>query len=305
MRTSNDKQFNILSLDGGGVRGIFSAHLLNLINSRLNIDIYSKFDLVVGTSTGSIVAAFVATGKCLSDLVKEFEQNASKIFKSRIFSKGHCRSKYDGKVLEIFLKNNFEDQKLGDIETPLIINATNASTGEVHVFKSVYQRKIRNEDYVRDGEVFLYKAILASCSAPTYFDPVNVSETILCDGGVWANNPAMVGYVDAIRNFKVTSENIRIFSIGTGRSENFYLPSKNWGLLTGWGKAKFVDFAMLTQTQYADNCANLILGKNYLRINPQIGDWKLDNCKVIPTLKSIAQTSFSHSSTSINDFLNL
>ena len=305
MRTSNDKQFNILSLDGGGVRGIFSAHLLDLMNSRLNIDIYSKFDLVVGTSTGSIVATFVATRKCLSDLVKEFEQNAPKIFKSRIFSKGFCRSKYDGKVLETFLKKNFEDQKLGEIETPLIINATNVSTGDVHVFKSAYQNKVRNGDYARDGDVFLYKAILASCSAPTYFDPVNVSESILCDGGVWANNPAMVGYADAIRNFKATSDGIRILSIGTGRAGNFYLPSKNWGILTGWGRVKFVDFAMLTQTQHAENCAKLILGDNYLRINPQIGDWKLDDCKVIPTLKSIAQTSFSRNSVSINDFLNL
>ena len=305
MRTSNDKQFNILSLDGGGVRGIFSAHLLDLINSQPNIDIYSKFDLVVGTSTGSIVAAFVATRKCLSELVKEFEKDAPKIFKSRFFSKGYCRSKYDGKILETFLMDIFGGQKLGEIETPLIINATNASTGEVHVFKSAYQKSLRNGDYVRDGEVFLYEAILASCSAPTYFDPVNVSETILCDGGVWANNPAMVGYVDAIRNFKVTSENIRIYSIGTGRAGNFYLPSKNWGLLTGWEKEKFVDFAMLTQTQYADNCAKLILGNNYFRINPHIGDWKLDDCKVIPTLKRIAETIFPRSSASINDFLKL
>ena len=76
MRKSNNNKFNILSLDGGGVRGIFSAQLLDSIDSQLGIDIYKTFDLIVGTSTGSIVAAYVATRGDMSELVKEFEQNA-------------------------------------------------------------------------------------------------------------------------------------------------------------------------------------------------------------------------------------
>ncbi len=304
METKNNKFFNILSLDGGGVRGIFSAHLLDLVHSQLEVDIYNKFDLVVGTSVGSIVAAYVATGKCLTDLVKEFELSCSRIFRSKFCCGGILRSKYNNKELQQFLRANFGELRLGEIEVPLIINAANASTGRVHVFKSPYQKHLRDGDYVRDGDVFLYKAVLASCSAPTYFDPVNLTDGIICDGGIWANNPTMVGYADAINNFKVESDNIRVFSIGTGRASNFFLPSKYWGLLTGWKKTKLVDFVMSVQTQFAENCGTLILGDNYYRINPQIDDWSFDRCANVPTLKSLAKSEFTNHSKQINNFLN-
>ena len=109
------------------------------------------------------------------------------------------KSKYDAKVLENLLRDSFGETTLGNIKKPLIINATNVSTGKVHVFKSSYQKDRRNGDYFRDREVPLYKAVLASCAAPVYFDPVDIEGDLVCDGGLWANNPAVVGYVDAIR----------------------------------------------------------------------------------------------------------
>ncbi len=303
MCKSNNNKFNILSLDGGGVRGVFSAQLLDSIDSQLGIDIYKTFDLIVGTSTGSIVAAYVATRGDMSELVKEFEQNASKIFAPQFLSHGYFKSRYRSSNLESFLKDKFGSLKLGQIDKPLIINASNASTGEVHLFKSAYQEKLRNGDYFRDGEVYLYKAIQASCSAPTYFDPVEMSGDLLCDGGIWANNPSVVGYVDAIRNFNRPHESIRVFSVGTGKIDKFYLPSKRWGLLTGWQQSKIVDFAMLCQTQYAENCMKLILRENFFRINPSIKDWGLDNFKPIPTLKSIANNKAMNLAEEIRRFL--
>ncbi len=298
-----DKFFKILSLDGGGVRGIFSARVLDLINKKLDIDIYNTFDLVVGTSTGSVVAAAVATKYNLSKLVKDYDCCATKIFKKRFSLCGLLKSKYDAKVLENLLRDSFGETTLGNIKKPLIINATNVSTGKVHVFKSSYQKDRRNGDYFRDREVPLYKAVLASCAAPVYFDPVDIEGDLVCDGGLWANNPAVVGYVDAISNFQETHTNIRMLSIGAGKQNQFYFPASWWGLLTGWKKEKIVSFAMLSQTQYAENCLNLIMHDNLLRINPVIKNWKLDDCKTLRVLKSLALHEVTNSGESIKGFL--
>ena len=308
---NKDGHFRILSLDGGGVRGIFSARVLDLMNGNLNIDVYNTFDLVVGTSTGSIVAAAVATGRDLSELVEDYESRAPEIFGRRnLLSRIHLKSKYDAGVLEKFLRDRFGKIRLGDIETPLMINATNVSTGRVQVFKSSYQKRRRAGDYFRDGEVPLYKAVLASCSAPTYFDPASVSGDLVCDGGLWANNPALVAYTEAIRNFQRKPENMRILSIGTGKVSQFYSRSSWrgllkdwWGLFTGWKGKKIVDFVMLGQSQYAENCLNLIMPEGVMRINPEIEKWKLDDCESIPTLKSLALFEVTNSGEKIKRFL--
>ena len=305
------KSFKILSLDGGGARGIFPARVLNLIEKKLGIDIHNTFDLIVGTSTGSIVAASVAIKYDLSKLVKGYEHYAPQIFKKPSFPlnivkwKGLYRSKYDSRRLEDFLHSEFGEIKLGDIKSPLIINATNVSTGKVHVFKSKYQQHQRDQSqYIRDGGVPLYKAVLASCSAPVYFDPVKIGDELICDGGLWANNPILVGYTDAVNNFQQKHENIKILSIGTGKCPKFYPPASNWGLLTGWKREKIVDFAMLCQNQYAGNCLDLIMPSNILRINPEIGDWGLDDCKSIPMLEELAYSEVEDSGEKIKLFLN-
>ena len=301
-----DAFFKILSLDGGGVRGIFSARVLDLIEQKLGIDIHNTFDLIVGTSTGSIVAASVAVKNDLSKLVKDYEECAKKTFKKTFFPlKYLCKSKYDSKHLKKFLHDAFGEIKLGDIEVPLIINATNVSTGTVHVFKSRYQQHQRNpSQYIRDGGIPLYKAVLASCSAPVYFDPVKVDDGLICDGGLWANNPALVGYTDAINNFQHDHKTIKILSIGTGKCSKFYPPASNWGLWTGWQGEKIVNLAMLCQNQYAQNCLNLIMPNNILRINSEIDDWALDCYKSIPMLKELASSAVVNDGEKIKQFLN-
>lgn len=297
------RSFKILSLDGGGIRGIFSAQVLDLMNDRLGINPYNTFDLLVGTSAGSIVAAAIATEYDLSKLVRDFKCYAPRIFKRRFSLCGFLRSKYSNKVLEDLLRKSFKEITLGDIKMPLIINATNVSTGSVHVFKSSYQEERRGGDYFRDGDVLLYRAVLASCSAPVYFDPVEISEDLICDGGLWANNPVLVGYVDAIRNFNKTQANMKILSIGSGNTRQFYLPSRMWGLATGWQREKIVSFAMLNQTQYAENCLRLIMPENVLRINPEIENWDLDDHEALSTLKSLASREVTNRGESIKKFM--
>ncbi len=301
--------FKILSIDGGGVRGIFPAEFLSLMEKKLNISIYEKFDMIVGTSTGSIIAAAIAQNHDLSQLAKDYKENASKIFQKKW--RGLCGiigSKYNSKFLENFLHKKLGDITLGQIEKPLILNATNVSLGEVYVFKSAYQKRQRGEEhYIRDSGVPLYKAVLASCSAPTYFDPVGIDGTLVCDGGIWANNPSVVGYTDAIKNFHKSKDNIKILSIGTGRTKSIYYQSAmGWGLMTGWKGNKFVEFIMSCQTEFPQNILSLINNKMSLRININVDqDYSLDNCKNIPMLSQMAKEAFTRNQVKVSNFLEL
>lgn len=304
MEPNKDKVFKILSIDGGGVRGILPAKFLSLMEEKLGVSLHKDFDMVVGTSTGSIIAAAIAVDYNMSQLAEDYRKHSKDIFRKRWSLKGMCRSEYDSKPLSQFLHEKFGEVKLGEINHPLILNATNASIGDVHVFKSSYQLTQRKGDYVRDGEVPLYKAVLASCSAPLYFDPVDIDGTLVCDGGLWANNPALVGYTDAIRNFKKT--NIKILSLGTGRADIAYKSASRWGFLTGWKKEKLVDFMMSCQTRFPSNVLSLIDEKTILRITPEIsGNFPLDKCENIPTLLEEAKSLFTKQSSELQKFLTL
>lgn len=297
------KPFRVLCIDGGGVRGIFAAKILSLIETELHIDIHNIFDLIVGTSTGSIIAGAIAINYDLTKLVDDYSKNAASIFQKQFNLCGLLRSKYDSQALNNFLLDRLGDIKLGEIEKPLILNATNASVGDVHIFKSSYQKTKRKGDYVRDGTVPLFKAVLASCAAPTYFDPVDINGTLVCDGGIWANNPSLVGYTDAIKNFQ--TKNIKILSVGTGKTNQIYQPSALWGFLSGWGRTKLVDFMMSCQTMFPQNVLGLIDDEVVLRINPPIEHCTLDNYKKIPTLKEIAKSEFTKNNVEIKSFLSL
>ena len=301
-----DKTFKILSIDGGGVRGVFAAKILSLMETKCSININDEFDLIVGTSTGSIIAAAISIKYDLNQLVEDYSINAPKIFQKRWSINGIFRSKYDSRFLEDFLSNKLGKTELGEIEKPLILNATNVTTGDVYIFKSSYQKILRGGDYVRDGETPLYKAVLASCSAPTYFDPVNINGTLVCDGGIWANNPSLVGYTDAIKNFPATKNNIKILSIGTGQTKQFYQIAKKWGLLTGWKRAKLIDFLMSCQTQFPMNVLSLIDSNIITRINPVIDQnyHALDDVRSIPILISCADSEFTKHNKEISNFLS-
>jgi len=297
-----DKHFKVLCIDGGGMRGVFAAKMLSLIEAELHMNIYESFDLIVGTSTGSIIAGAVATQYPLERITEDYLECAPAIFKKRVSFYGLLRSKYDSAPLREFLRNKMGNVKLGEIEKPLILNATNASVGGVYVFKSSYQKAQRKGDYVRDGETPLFEAILASCAAPIYFDPVDIRGTLVCDGGIWANNPSLVGYTDAIRNFG--AKNIKILSLGTGRFQQTYGQSAHWGFLRGWGNTKLVDFMMSCQTDFPKNVIELIDSDAIFRINHPIDNHGLDNYQNAPRLVELAKSEFTKASSQITNFLN-
>ena len=303
------KIFRILSIDGGGIRGIYPAYILRCIEERLKMNLLDTFDMIAGTSTGSIVAAGVATGVPAAEIVAMYKKHGAKIFRKKNF---FCRSKllhllfdsfYDTQYLKGLLSEVFRDKRLGDIEKPLLLPAADIGNGRVHVLKSSY-----HEDFTRDNNVMLKDAILASCSAPIYFDPYRLDEYLLADGGLWANNPALIAMIDAQKRLGIAQDDIRILSIGTGHSKIIYgtNTSRKWGLWKGWKLEKFTDFIFSLQNQSVVNYLGLMLRPNQIKRVDFDSDQplSLDDVSILDDIVSKADHKFTHETASIKEFLN-
>ena len=301
----NEKKevFKILSIDGGGIRGIFSAHILKRIQEEIKIEFHEEFDLIAGTSTGSIISAALAINIPINTVEDMYKKNGREIFKKNPLNMwGLFKCKYKKNRLEDILRSIFKSKTLSETLTRLIIPSTDIANGCVHVFKSNYCN-----DFVRDKNVELTSAVLSSCSAPVYFNPNKVNEYLLADGGLWANNPALVALSEALgKRLNIKKKNIRILSIGTGIGFKYYDLNdyqKNWGLVK-WGKG-LIDTIMNLQSMNTNNQIRMILGEdNYLRLNFE-SDSKLslDDYQDINYFLTKADKIFTYEYEKIKNFL--
>ncbi|MDZ7662526.1 CBASS cGAMP-activated phospholipase [Thiohalophilus sp.] len=296
---------NILSIDGGGIRGIYAAHLLKQIQDEIGIQYTDHFDLIAGTSTGSILAAALATKYPLEKVVALYEQHGKEIFSRRPASwLGVLRAKYSSSSLKKQLERVFEEKTLSDTDTNLLIPATDIGNAGVHVFKSPY-----DPEFVRDRDIRIADAVLASCSAPLYFSPHRVDKYLLADGGMWANNPSLACLVEAQKRFNIEISQVRLLSIGCGIGHRYYKQknrdSRAWGLVSGWGGPKLVDTILNLQSQTTANMVELLLEpEQYLRLNFEHAEkLTLDDVGVIPELLSKADHDFAHNAAKVRKFL--
>ena len=299
--------FKILAIDGGGMRGLYAAYLLKRIHEELNVIFSEYFDLIIGTSTGSIIAGAIAVDYPIEKIVLLYEVEGRKIFSSNGFSlSGFYRSKYSKRYLEIILNKALGNKTLSDVKkTRLIIPATDIANGQVFVFKSSYL-----DEFVRDKNTKIVDAILSSCAAPTYFDPNRVDNYLLADGGLWANNPALVGLTEAIGKLKIDKDDVSILSIGTGVGTQYYeidgAENRNWGMANGWQGSKLIDTILNLQSISSENMTRLVLGdRQYLRLNFK-SDTKLamDKLDILDSLKSRADQTFTYEINKIKSFIS-
>ena len=298
----NRGTFHILALDGGGTRGIYTAQLLARIEQTLQIRIKTCFDLIAGTSTGSIIAGAAVSDIPMQDIVELFETETPHIFRRRWYRIPLFLSKYPSEKLAQILAAHLPATPLGEIETPLMITSSEITKSEVQIFRSNYTGKVGESDYSVNG-VGLRDAILASCSAPTFFAPKSLHNSLLADGGLWANNPSTIAFTEALSVFGREASEVRMLSIGTGHSVNMYRNRRGWGFITGWGGAKLTSYVMTLQSQASANMAKLLLRQNYLRINPEIDFWELDTLTQLDNLKSLADSDFKKNAEGIKAFL--
>lgn len=229
----------ILAIDGGGIRGLATAVILQAIEKSLpnpdGVDLEQtnilkdKFDLIAGTSTGSILAAGIATGRPISEMIDLYLSQGPIIFKPRFrvitdrvfrtLSQGFSAPLHRDSGLEKVLKAAFTQNgkviKLGDVNMPLLIQSFDATHHEPVVFKSRSTDKtIRNKP--------LWEIVKSSCSAPGYFPghslkrPSKKRNAAMVDGGVFANNPSLCGIVEIMADGKTAASQIACVSVGSG-----------------------------------------------------------------------------------------
>ncbi len=245
------RMIKILSIDGGGIRGIIPALLLAEIEERTKKPVAKLFDLIAGTSTGGIIALGLtkpdSTGKpeySAQDMVKLYQEKGKFIFHQSIWRKINnldslLDEKYSSKGLETILNHYFKKTYLNESLTNTLITAYEIERRAAFFFKSSHAKTNKRRN-------FLMKDIArATSAAPTYFEPEKIpTEELteyyaLIDGGIFANNPAMCAYVEAITMFPDEKEFL-VVSLGTGEVTRpiYYKNAKNWGIAS-WARPIF------------------------------------------------------------------
>jgi patatin-like phospholipase/acyl hydrolase len=219
----------IISIDGGGYLGLATASFIRGIEQHFRVPFHERFDLFCGTSTGAIIALALASGKTGEEIVELYKQFGPEVFgpRQRIRRwirnnlKSLVRSQYSNKALKAALETEFEDTTLGDLyeaDKKVLITAFNISTGTPRIFKTDH-----SENLTRDNGLRVVDVMLASTAAPTFFplvkvaNPANGITETFCDGGVVANHPALLGYVEALGELKASVADIKLLSLSTPR----------------------------------------------------------------------------------------
>lgn len=284
---NNNQPFQILTLDGGGIKGLFSAAVLAAIEEDLQVNIIDHFDLIAGTSTGGIIALGLGLGFRPRELVQFYLNEGPKIFSKGIgtnWIRQWFFSNYSSRPLENALKNCFKDRLFGDSTKRLVIPSYNLGEDDVYIFRTPHASRLK-----RDYKVPAWKVALATSSAPTFFPCTReVDSARLIDGGVWANNPTMVAIVEAVGTLGIPINSISLLNIGTSVAISQRRKRLNNGGIIAWGlESAAIDIIMRGQSISANNQAMFLLGsENYERLNPTVSanEFSLDNVSKVDDL---------------------
>lgn len=268
------RRLRILSLDGGGVRGAYSAAVLAVVEKQSKFPLVECFDLITGTSTGGILAIGMALGRSATDLVGFYKEEAKSIFPPTGVLGGIARGtrqmfagpKHKSQRLRDVLNRYFNGQQLGEARTRLVINSYNASRDGAHMFKTCH-----HEELDRHYRFLAADIALATAAAPLYFEGTKLSlgddgkAQIFLDGGIWANCPTIVGITEAVRYLDTQISEIHMLSVGTGYKPFAITKKQVAGGVAQWRLA-LKDLLLGAQQAGAVGTANAILGNRFKRI---------------------------------------
>ncbi|MCG8420600.1 MAG: patatin-like phospholipase family protein [Proteobacteria bacterium] len=338
------KPVRILSLDGGGIRGIIPGQVLCEIEKMIQqatgkpgARVADYFDLVAGTSTGGILTCALLCPDednpaqsrfSASEVVDMYLERGDEIFEIPLWHRissgsGTLDEKYPADGLEEVLEDYFGELWLSDLVKPCLIPAYDIRRRRAHFFtQHGAERNLAQDFRVRD-------VARATAAAPTYFETVRIKSRTkvpypLIDGGVFANNPALCAYAEVRAGYArahgisppARADSMAILSIGTGKVEKSYTyrEAKDWGSLQ-WlrplidillaGTAETVDY-QLRQIYDAVKAPN-----QYLRvepaINPSVVSPDLDNASPenLVALRELGQETAERDSALLKEFVDM
>jgi uncharacterized protein len=258
--------FQILSLDGGGIKGLFAASVLAALETDLNTNILDHFDLVVGTSTGGIIALALGAGLRPAEVVDLYARMGAGVFASSR-TRGPRRlvhSKYDPGPLHTALQSALGDRQLWQSVVSLVIPAYDLTSDRIHLFKTPHHERLR-----RDWPLRMTDVAMATSAAPTYLPAYELEGIRFVDGGVWANNPVMVGIAEAVSMFGRSLEHIHVFSLSTTSDLRDRDRRLDHGGMVQWA-SNAVDVVLSGQSMGANTAAFHLLGDRLMRVDEPV-----------------------------------
>lgn len=301
-----DRTFRILSIDGGGIRGVFPAAFLDGLEKRYTRGrpVVEYFDLIAGTSTGGIIALGLAAGLGANEIRNLYVKRGSEIFPPApdgfigVIENGlrnlyqYFRYRYDRDVLMRLLSQIFGDRKFGTARVRLCIPSVDGRYGEAYIFKTPH-----HPDFKKDAQEPMTKVASATAAAPTFFRPLEDGGYTFLDGGIFANDPIMVGLVDVLSCFSVRRDNVRILSLGCSTDQCVVDKSMRRGGKLAW--RQIIETAIQLQSFNAQGQARLLIGaNNVIRIEPppidvriELDDWRRAVDQLVPAATEALDTS--------------
>lgn len=309
----SDRPFKILTIDGGGIKGLYSASVLARLEEKANVKAGDCFDMICGTSTGGLIALGLANGKTSQDLVNLYLNHGNSIFPTQenavlrwferklyhTLTQTFFYGKFDNKNLKKVLKETFGETTLGQLNNLVCIPSFNLTSGKTRTFKFPH----KEGDFTMDKDISLVDAAMATSAAPTYFPIHSIDDTLYIDGGVWANNPSLCGLLEAIRFFVGEGRDyshVEMLSISSISQSNGW-PSgvrKNRSFI-GW-RSKLIQTSMDGQAFFTHFFLYHVINKidpraKYVRIkSPELSAEQMEilemdraDSKALATLKSL------------------
>ena len=241
----------VLSIDGGGVRGIVAARILQEIETRTGKHIHELFDLIIGNSTGGILALGLAMpdavrqGKAkytAQEFVKFYQEKSATIFPQNIFYQllvgwGLWGPKYSRGPLDKLLKAYMGDAMLGETLVPVAVTSYSLDHAAPHLWTT------RRASAGPENDYFIRDVAGATSAAPIYFAPKIIQRydgTLIreADGGIWANNPEIIAITElqAMQNAPIEPKDVFLVSIASHIEKAPYhrLPDLQRSGLIGW-----------------------------------------------------------------------
>lgn len=246
-------KFRVLSLDGGGLRGIFTCHVLDKLSYYLGEPLSSKFDLIIGTSTGSLIGGMISSNIPTSRILTLYKSLAKEVFVedpnliNRCLRHVGLRPKFDIDKLESIILNKVGSHTLNELNSKYIAVAYDVKHDKPFFFKS-WDKDMEN--------IRLCDAMCMSSACPTLFPGREFMhkgiQHLMIDGGLGVCNPIMVGVIQGLKQGYSLGD-IQVVSIGTGE-EPYKFTLKDiteWGILQWAPKMTNILFSANDEVQTA------------------------------------------------------
>lgn len=289
------RTFRILSLEGGGIMGAFSASVLATLEQSTGYCCVDHFDLITGTSTGGIIAIGLGLGLSTEEILDFYRKNGPIIFRNagithRLFNtiRHVFQPKHSQDTLRKALISAFGNRKFGESKCRLLIPTYDVVGGRIFLMKTAH-----HERFQYDINAPAVDVALATASAPTYFSaapfPSHQGANYV-DGGVWANCPALVGLVESIHFLNVPPDQIDILNIGTTTTPFSVSENAQAGIF-GWAKS-LINLLMSSQVEASHSISSLLTKKGFFHINytASSGRFSLDDFSKIDELINLGRS---------------